>query len=806
MRRPVMYAMLKNHLKIAFRNLRKHRGYTVINVLGLAVGMACCVLIFLYVWDEVHFDRFHEHADRIYRLRVERYSSGGESELTATASAPMAPALLQDIPQVERAVRISSRTYLVEHEDRRFYEDAFFWADSLFFDVFSFRLLRGDPATALTAPYSVVLTEAMAEKYFGRDDPMGQILTIEERDLTVTGVVENITAQSHFTFDFLGSFTTLEALQGSNSATWNWWSLSYHTYLLVAEGASAEAVAEQVREMPSRHIPDQEANSGYRQFLYLQPLTDIHLHSHYRSELQPNNYVAYVYAFSAIAAFILVIACINFMNLATARSAQRAREVGLRKVLGAGKGQMVKQFLGESVLLAVLALGLALILLQIFLPAFNQLAAKSLTFDYLRQAPLLVGLVVFAVGVGLAAGSYPAFVLSAFRPVDVFKGQVRSGTSGAFLRQGLVVFQFGISMTLIAGALIVFQQLDFMQNKHLGFQKEQVLVLNVRNNEAISASYEAFKDELEKLPDVRRAAFSSSIPGRDNYTNVISRNQGMTDDGQTMFILAVDYDFVEAYGLDVASGRTFSADFPSDTSAFLINEAALKALGWQAPEEALGRELTRQFSDTREVVGVVKDFHFQSLQNAIDPIVFQIHRSWYNYVSVRIGTDDVAQAVAHVEAVWQAFSPGRPPEFFFLDDDYDRQYQTEVHISQIVTAFTVLALFIACLGLFGLAAFTAEQRTKEIGVRKVLGASVAGIVLLLSKDFVRLVGVAFVLAVPVAYLAMQRWLEDFAYRIEISWRIFLIAGLSALLVALLTVSYQSIKAALTDPVRALRYE
>ena len=798
--------MLKNYLKVALRNLRKHKGYTVINVLGLSIGMTCCVLISLYVADELSFDRFHANADQIYRLRVERYSSGGESELTSTASAPMAPAILQDHPQVEQAVRISQRTYLVEQADRRFYEEDFFWVDSSFFDVFSFDLVQGDPETALTAPFSVVLTESMVTKYFGQEDPMGQILTIEERDLRVTGVVEDAPEQSHFDFDFLGSFTTLEAFRESSSSEWNWWNLSFHTYLLLAEGTSVEALQEQLRELPSRYIGNQESGSGYRQFLYLQPLSEIHLYSHYRYELKPNSYAAYVYVFSAIALFILVLACINFMNLATARSAQRAQEVGMRKVLGARKGQMVKQFLGESVFLSLLALMLALVLIQVALPMFNQLAAKDLSFHYVRQASLVLGLVGFAVMVGLVAGSYPALVLSSFRPIDVFKGQFRSGASGALLRQGLVVFQFAVSVGLIVGALIVFQQLNFMQNKNLGFEKEQVLVLNVRNNETVIEGYRAFKAELKNLPAVVQTTFSSSIPGRNQFMSVISRNQGMNEEGQTMNILAVDYDFAETYGLEMATGRTFSEEFPSDTSAFLINEAALKALGWQKPDEALNQELTRQFSDTREIVGVVKDFHFQSLQHAIDPIVFQIRQSWFNYVSVRISTEDVPQTVAAIQGVWETFSPGRPLEYFFLDDDYDRQYRSEQRISKIVTTFTILALFIACLGLFGLAAFTAEQRTKEIGVRKVLGASVGGIVVLLSKDFVKLVALAFVLAAPVAYFVMGRWLEDFAYRIEISWPIFLMAGLAAFVVALVTVSYQSIRAAMTDPVESLRYE
>ncbi|HMB90320.1 MAG TPA: ABC transporter permease [Rhodothermales bacterium] len=798
--------MLKNYLKIALRNLRKRKGYAFINVVGLAIGMTCCLLILLYVVDELRYDRFHEHADDIYRLRVERFSSGGEAELTAAASAPMLPAALQDFPQIAAGARLAQRTYLVERGTERFYEERFFWADSSMFDVFTFPFVAGNPTTALARPYSVVLTASTAKKYFGDQDPIGQVLTIEDWDLTVTGVVQDVPVQSHFSFDFLGSFSTIEVLEDRPSNEWNWWSLGYYTYLRIGEGVDVAALQEQLREMPSRYIGDQEEVSGYRQFLYLQPLTDIHLHSDYRAEIEPNSDIAYVYVFSAIAVFILLIACINFMNLATARSAQRAREVGLRKVVGAGKHQLIGQFLGESILMSLFALLLSLVLIQLLLPLFSQLAFKTLTLNYIKEWPYMLLAVGFAVIVGVLAGSYPAFALSAFRPAQVLKGDVVPGGRAAMLRKGLVVFQFAISVFLIAGSLVVFQQLQFMRTQNLGFQKEQMVVLNVRNNQEVVSRYESVERAMNGLPSVLEATFSSSVPGRSNYTNVISRQEGMTDDGQTMGILGVDYDFIDTYSLELAAGRGFSREMGTDTSAFVINEATMKAVGWQTPDEAIGQNLTRQFGDTRTVIGVVKDFNFASLQHTVEPLVLQLQPSWFNYITLRISTENVPEAMASISNTWNTFSPGRPVEYFFLDDDYDRQYRTEERISQILGLFTVLAIFIACLGLFGLASFTAEQRTKEIGVRKVLGASVSGIVALLSRDFLKLILVAFVVATPIAYFIMHRWLQDFAYHIAISWTTFALAGGTALGIALLTVSYQSVKAALADPVKSLRYE
>lgn len=796
--------MLKNYLVTALRALRKQAGYAIVNVLGLAIGLTCCILIVLYVQDELSFDRFHERAERIYRLRVERYAGGGESELSSMAAAPMAPAALDDAPQIESAVRISRRSYRIENGDRRFYEEGFFWADSTFFDVFSFEVLRGDPDEVLRAPYSVVLTPAMAQKYFDDEDPIGRRLRVDEWELTVTGIVAEAPAQSHFAYDFLASFSTLEVITGEPSKDWVWWNLNYHTYLLMRPGADLEHVQSRLHEMPARYIGEQEEASGYRQFLYLQPLTDIHLTSHYTGELDANSHTAYVYVFSAIAAFILVIACINFMNLATARSAQRAREVSLRKVVGAGRRQLIGQFLSESILLSLLALAVALILIQAALPLFNDLAYKELTLNYLQQRRFVAVCTAFAVGVGLLAGAYPSFVLSGFRPIDVFKGEAATGRGGVFLRKGLVVFQFAISVTLIVGSFVVYEQLRYMQTENLGFAKEQVVVVRAAD---VGSHYSAIKDAVEDVAAVRSVAFSSAVPGRDQGTNVFSRTSGYAQDGQTLSVVGVDHDFAETYGLELVAGRDFSRDFASDdTAAYMINEAAVKALGWTTPEEAIGQPLTRQFQDTRTVIGVVKDFHFTSLQRAIYPMVFMIRPDWYGYAAVNIGGGNVQATIASLESVWNRMAPDQPFQAFFLDDDYDRQYRSERRIGSILALFTGLAIFIACLGLFALAAYTAQQRTKEIGVRKVLGASAASIVVLLSKDFTRLVILGTVVAAPVAYLLMDRWLEDFAYRIELSWWTFALAGLAAMVIAWMTVSYQSLRTALTDPVEALRYE
>ncbi|MEM6783536.1 MAG: ABC transporter permease [Bacteroidota bacterium] len=798
--------MTKNYFLVAWRSLRRQKGYAFINIVGLALGLTCCVLIAAYVWDELRYDRFHENADRTQRLRVERFAGDGSEELTVGSSPPMAPAALETFPEIEAAVRVADRTYFVASGQTRLNEDDFLWADAPFFEIFDgFTLLHGDPATVLTEPYSIVLTETSAQRFVGKDAQLdallGETLEVDQFELSVRGIAADPPEAAHFTFDFVGSFATLESEYGEDNYT-NWWNLSYYTYFLLYPGANPASLAASIRELPRLYIPEQEDRSGYRQFLYLQPLTSIHLTSHYQDEIGTNSYTAYVLAFGAIALFILLLAVINFMNLATARSAQRAREVGMRKALGAERSQLAWQFLGESVLYAGAALLVALALIQIALPLFNGLAGKSLVVSYL--SPLLPLLVAFALGVGLLAGSYPAFVLSAFRPAAVLKGQRTPKGQGEGLRKGLVVFQFAVSIALVVGALVVGQQLRFMQTQNLGFDKDRLIAVDFDDDDVVG-SLDVFRAALEETPEIRSVTFSSAVPGYEMPTNVIAREPGMTEAGQTFIVLPVEYDFVDTYGLDVIAGRAFDRA-RADSASFILNETALRRLGWTDPQEALGVELTRQFGDTRTVVGVVNDFHLSGLQDAIPPVVLYYRPAWCDMATIRVQTDEIPAALAGLETAWGRLAPDRPLDYVFLDDDFDQQYRAERRIAAVVQLFTGLALAIACLGLLGLVSFTTQQRTQEIGVRKVLGASVSSVVLLLTKDFTRLIAVAVFVAAPLAWFAMDRWLDSFAYRIDIHLAVFLVAGGLALSVAWASVSILTVRAARANPVESLRAE
>ena len=554
-------------------------------------------------------------------------------------------------------------------------------------------------------------------------------------------------------------------------------------------------------------IGQQEAVSGYRQFLYLQPVVDIHLTSNYRYELGANSQRAYVLVFAAVALFILIIACVNFMNLSTARSSERAKEIGMRKVSGARLNQLVAQFLGESVVITLLALVAAMILIQLLLPLFNDLAFKELSLNYIERWPLVLMMLGGAIVVGLLTGLYPAFALSAFRPVDVLKGTVSPGSASSWLRQGLVVFQFTISVVLIIGAVIAQRQLSFMRSADMGFDKDQILVINGRNSDILTNQTDAFKASLQEISGVRNATITSTTPGRTPFTNVAARERGMTEEGQTFYWMAVDHDFIKTYDMEVIAGRGFQREMGSDDSlAFVINEAAYKALGWASAEETLGAEITRQFSDTRNVIGVIKDFNYQSLQFNVDPLILFINPPWYNLTSVKLETGTIQESIDALSGVWRAYAPERPFEYFFLDEDFDRQYRSEIRISSLLNVFTVLAIVIACLGLFALASFVTERRQKEIGVRKVLGASTGEIVQMLSLSFTKLVLIASLLATPLAWWGAGRWLDGFANRIDLGIDIFLLSVFLSVIVALSTVAWQSVRAALANPAVSLRSE
>jgi putative ABC transport system permease protein len=810
--------MFKNYLKIAARNLLKHKAYSLINVLGLAIGMACCILILLYVRHELSYDRHHENAERIYRVAAD-VKFGGNDYQIAVSPSPMAEALARDFPEVVNAARFRNYgTFLIKKEGaQNFKEERVVYADNAIFEIFTIPLLAGD--AALTAPNAVVISKSTAKKYFGNAEAVGQSLILNNTDTyKITGVFADMPDNSHFHFDFIVSLLILD--ESRNNL---WVSNTFATYILLKEGADPAALEAKFPAMLEKYMGPQVLQSlgtsleefyksGNHWRYYLQPLPDIHLHSELGAEFEPNGSIRYVYIFSAIAVFILLIACINFMNLATARSANRAREVGIRKVVGSYQRQLVGQFLAEAVFLSALAMALALVLVELVLPAFNNLAEKQLQTFYLGNWPLLAALIGITLTVGIVAGSYPAFVLSAFKPVSVLKGNLRAGAKSSRLRSALVVFQFAASVILIVGTLIVKNQLHYIQNKNLGFNKEQVIVLH--DAQALGEKLDAFKTEVTRNPNVVSGTVSGFLPVASDRLIAGFWPEGERSSGQnavSMQYWEVDNGYVQTMGMEILSGRDFSESFGADSSAIILNEKAIKMFGFDDP---IGKKIyTYGFTPGRgldrvipyTVIGVIKDFHFSSLRENIGALGLRLGRN-RAFISFRIKVEDVAALIAFLQNKWKEFAPDQPFAYSFLDQRFASMYRAEQRVGGIFSAFAGLAIFTACLGLFGLASFTAEQRTKEIGIRRVLGATVSNVTLLLSKDFVKLVLVANVIAWPVAWYAMNEWLKDFAYRIEIGWWVFALAGGLALLIALLTVSTQAIKAALANPVDSLRYE
>ncbi|MDH5704772.1 MAG: ABC transporter permease, partial [Candidatus Aminicenantes bacterium] len=748
--------MIKNYIKTAFRNLIKHKAFSLINISGLAIGMACCLLIIIFVQDELSYDKFHAKADRIYRMTSEENQRGIIANYPLVFSG--VPSVLQnDYSEVLNFVRFDPRlNVLIGSGDKQFYEERLFYADASVFEVFTFPLIKGDPRTALKEPYSIVLTEKMAEKYFSGEDPIGQTLTIDnEHDYKIKGILKRIPRNSHIKFDFLASVATLEAQDPRYGKLWAW---NCYAYLLLPGDYSYLGLERKFPDFIRRHRGEKAAQSYA---FSLQPLTSIHLHSHLAYEIEASGDIRYVYIFSAIAFFILLIACINFMNLSTARSVNRAKEVGVRKVLGADRIRLTKQFLGESLFLSLVALPIAVALVELFLPAFNVLTGKDLRIDYFGNSVVLIGLTGILLFVGIISGSYPAFFLSTFRPSEVLKGKLKAGSGSSLFRKVLVVVQFSISIVLIAGTIIIYNQLDFIRNKKLGFDKDHVVVMPVSRS-GIGQNFEAFKRELLQNPGVESVCGSTSLPSLLPTRSVFIPEGVEEGERLTLRNVLVDYDFIKTFGLEIKEGREFSRDFATDMKeAFVVNEAAAKEFGW---DSAVGKRLIDLEGPKGHIVGVVKDFHFRSKHQRIEPLILSLLPSsrYVYFVSVKIKSSNISDTLAFLKSRWNAFSPGWPFEYFFLDDNFDRMYKSEDRLRQVFLTFTFLAIFIACLGLFGLAAFTAEQRTKEIGIRKVLGASVPGVVLLLSKEFIKWVLIANVIAWPVAYFALSRWLENFA--------------------------------------------
>lgn len=795
--------MIKNYIKIAFRQFKKQKGYSFINIAGLAVGMACCILILLWVYDELSFDRYHENADRIYRITyVEEI--GGAYDHLALPPFVAAPTFAAELPEIRAYTRLWQRSGLITYENKKFDERGIFYVDPDFFIIFSHEFIDGDPETALDAPGSIVLTEETAKKIFVNENPLGKTVNLNaDGDLKVTGVVKNVPRNSHFRFSYLVSMNTI---QGRRTEFLNdWFVILGWSYILLDERADAEAVEKKLAPIVEKHAGEEARKYGQKMSYFLQRLTDIHLKSHLSGEIEANGDILFVYVFSIVAVFILLIACINFMNLSTARSANRGMEVGMRKVFGAHKKRLISQFITESVGLSLCGLFLALVIVELLLPVFNNLTGKEINAASLLSFIVGIGLIGLVAFTGLVAGSYPAFYLSSFQPIDIIRKKMQSGTRGGVLRSSLVILQFTISVILIIATFIVIVQVRFMKNQKLGFKKEQVLAVRIKGD-AIPQQYDAFKNELKKSAGILDASYSSGIPGRTGFVLTVFL-EGMPESiTHTFDFIFADYDFVKTYEIKIAEGRDFSREFGSDKDgAFLINETAAAKLGWG--EETLAKRIGYSDEVMRPIVGIVKDFHYRSLKEVIGPLAIFLMPENYSFLSLKMNTGDISATLSFIEKTWKSFEKDRSFEYFFVDEYFDSLYHSEEQLSQIITFFAFIAVFVASLGLFGLASYTAEQSTREIGIRKVLGASVGSIVAALSKNFLKWVVVANAIAWPVAYFVMKNyWLANFPFRIPISILTFIMAGALSIVIALLTVSFQSLKAALTNPAETLKYE
>lgn len=784
--------MFKNYLKIALRTIRRKMTYSFINILGLAMGMACFFLILLYVQHEFSYDRFHEKSDQIYRIKTE-WQIEGQSQIHNTTAAPVAPALLNDFSGIADVARVRKTGAIINHEDQSFVERQVYLVDPSFFDLFTFPLIRGNPQAVLSDKKSIVLTEKMAEKYFGEEDPVGKTLTFQNRfDFTVTGIVKNAASNSHLKFDFLVRFDLINDFSDYDYlGSWGAW--NFLTYILVREDFPLSEFEEKSTAFIKKYRGEDATNP---QCLHLQPLTKIHLEEQGRTQ--------YINIFSAIAVFILLLACINFMNLALAQSSTRAREVGMRKVIGALRHQLIKQFLGESIVFAFMTFPLALLLVKVLLPSFNALFMTQLKFDFLQNLPFIGTIIGITLLLGIISGSYPAFYQSAIQPVQSLRGEFRSGSKVSFLRSSLIIFQFSISIALMVCTVVIYNQMSYIREINLGFDREHVINVPIYDRE-LKQKMEYVRSELLENPKISGVTASSFWPG--SYPNQSVDWEGRKEDEELMMAwYSVDHDFIKTFQIQMVKGRDFSRDFPSDMKfAYILNESAAKAFGWESP---IGKQFQVERADLSmgRVIGVMKDFHFASLHHEIRPLALVLDPEGGSYFSLKIALGNIPATIDFIKKKFNEFAPNAPFDYYFLDAEIDDMYRTELRLGKLIKYLSGLAIFIACLGLLGLTSFTITQKTKEIGIRKVLGASVSDIFLLLSKNFTRLVALANIIAWPIAYYAMHKWLQNFAYRSSLSVWIFLMSGAVALVIALLTIIFQSINAATANPVDSLRYE
>jgi putative ABC transport system permease protein len=806
--------MFKNMIKVAFRNIWKKKLFSLINIVGLSVGIACFFLIVVNVRHESSYDKFQKHGDRIYRVALERIYP---EKVISYAVIPysIGDAMMTDFPEVEKMTRVldNQGVVMLGYKDKSYEEKDIFFVEQNFFEMFSISLIKGNPENIFATPNSIVMTEETALKYFGEKDPVGKFLTTPQGPALVSGVCENIPENSHMEFDFLVSLN-LTGLQNRP----NYVGFSVHTYVMLKEGVAPDEVEAKMPALVEQYAAGQiqaqtglsfkeyvAAGNGYNYFF--QPIRDIHLHSNLEGEIKANGNITYVYVLIAIAAFLIIIACVNFMNLATARSASRAREVGIRKIVGSTKSLLVRQFLFEALVTSLISVLVAATWIQLLLPVFNRLTQKQLEINYIQDPFNLVFILAIGLFVGLLAGLYPAFVLSSFRPVTILKGRFTTSRSGTRMRNALVVLQFAISIICIAMTILVYRQMDFMQKKDLGFDKENMVVID--RAYTLQNRGEAFKQELRNLPGVLNAAGSGTIFTGRGYFGIMFQAGGDPEPKTTRGI-NIDEDFIDTMGLEIIQGRGFSREF-NETRSVIINESTIKEFGWNEPVGMKIQYLGGEGEPTGEytIIGVVKDFHYNSLHSPINSFVLlglpQDQRVLVN-LQIKIKPDNIGETLGAIEQKWKEFNPQEQFSYYFLDSKLEEMYGNEKTSGQIFSLFSLLAIVIACIGLFGLSAYMAELRTKEIGIRKVLGSTASKIVVLLSKDFAKLVALAFVIATPIAYYAMTRWLQNFAFRSTVHVWIFLLAGMAAVLIAQLTISFQALKAANTDPADALRFE
>lgn len=803
--------MIKNYFRVALRNIIKHKGFSFINILGLSTGIACSILIFLFVIHELSYDKFNEKADRIYRIAVR--ASIGDTKIHQTySSSATFKKLLEDFPEIETGVKfLELGESPVILGDQTFYESRFFAVDATFFDIFTIPLIKGNPNTVLTEPNTMVISKNTALKYFGSTDAVGKILRAENIydfdniDFKITGVSENVPANSHFHYDLLVSLASFPSMIDNPG----WSNNNFISYVVLKEGISATWFNESLKEFARKHMGGERFDAWVAQGnfweYFLQPVTKIHLTSDLNGEFEANGNEAYVLIFTAITIIILLIACINFMNLSTAKSSLRAKEVGMRKVVGSGRGRLVAQFISESVLLSYIALAIGIVMVIVLLPLFETLVGRQLEIHFFDNFVVIPSLLSLGLIVGVISGSYPAFILSSFKPITALKGKTIGSKSGSWLRNILVIFQFAISIILIIGTLTIDRQLQFFQNKKIGFDKEQVCI--IRNPGSLGNNLIPYKEALYQLSDVINVSGSNTLPGR-SFSNRGFGAEGF-DEPFTLNICVCDYDFQKTLKLELAQGRFFAKDFVSDSQAAVINEKAVELLGWDDP---IGKRIYYN-GEARKyftVIGVIKDYHYESLHQGIRPMTLLLsserNPEGEFFISARLDTGNMPETIKNIEAIWKEFAPGMPFEYSFLDEDYDKLYMNERQTRKLFSIFSFLAIFIACLGLFGLASFIADRKTKEIGIRKILGASVMGIVRILNRGFVKWVLIANLIAWPVAWFVMDRWLQNFAFRIDLSWWMFVLASALAIVIALITVSFQTVKAALKNPADSLRYE